>query len=224
MGLKIIFFILIVQVCVFWCMSQVELQITSCLKSSQLNIVINLTLNHGEVSITYSHYREMISLLLVNPLSPLKNLLHSFGKSKVSMWNKTLRVTWNIEPIQIVQLRLDFVYWLCEIYWDNSCSTGLKKLNMSGFNELLLWENLSLRSFKIYILRMSTINNLLLYSIKLLLPLLTVAVISAWNRLRKNTNNWNVSFGPYVMTGSYHWRLSHDLMLALWIFLLDFTI
>jgi len=126
-----------------------------------------------------------------------------------------LRVTWNIDAVDLIKLFDQIVIFLFEIYWDNSCSSTFQKLNMRILDICLLVE----KFFPWLSSRPSSVD-VILDPIVLVLPLLHLFR----NWLGKNPNNRGICFGTNMVSSSYHRRRGHHNMLALRIFLHSLTI
>lgn len=127
--------------------------------------------------------------------------MNSLCEGEVTMGNEGLRVTWDIETIQLLKLVLNLLVSLIEVDWDHSGSSGLKELDMGGFDELFSWEWIHnvLGELSLFL---SLPENFILSSDKFLVPF---AMLRDW--LGEDTNDWVLDLLSDMVSRSDHGRV-----------------
>lgn len=164
----------------------------------------------------------MISFSFVMNLGPFQQLLDRSSILEVSVWYKWLLVSWNVQPIQLLQLLGKLLFSLSIIDRNNSCTSSFKEFDMWLLDKHAFWEDII--DFRVRKEFQHFLKFLFFMSCEFLLPQWTITVFRLRNRLHHNSNNGRICFCSNVMTSSNHRRICHFLIFTLWVLLMFFTI
>lgn len=213
-AIKLFLGILVENVSVLWLVRKVDLKVASWLDILELFVFVHLTFNHGEHTVAYAHNRKMLIVLIVVTLSPVEYLLYHLGVGEVAVRDEGLRITRNIQSIQLAQLVLHLLFVLIKVDGNNAGTCTFQEFYNRCFNKLLAWvrvENIVSENGLIFPL----VPHLILDSQEFLVPF-----AFSGQGLCQNADDWVLGFLANMMSGADHWRVVHSIVHTLWIIIM----